>query len=111
MKNVIKLLAIASVLFYILCWFVDQPKMVLHNLGIALPWLSLILSIPIAYLCKAKDNNYFSVWGYVYAVFTVIYVVVVSIMSGSIWQQLPHLAACVCFIAYFSLEHQTKKRQ
>lgn len=104
MANTIKFLAFASVFFYILCWFTDQPTKELHYVGIGLPWLSLILSILIGYLCKVKDGHYFTSWGYVYAVATVVYVVGVSVMSGSVLPQLPHLAACVTFIAYFSLE-------
>jgi len=107
--SVIKFTGIASVLFYILCWFTDQPTKTLHYIGIALPWLSLALSVPVAYLCKVRSAEYFSVWGYVYAITTVIYVVIVSVMSGSLLPQLPHLAACVCFIAYFALEAANKK--
>lgn len=106
--NKIKFVAIAALFFYALCWFVDSPSKTVRYLGMALPWLSLFLSIPIAYLCKVKDDNYFSAWGYVYAVSTLIYIIVVSFMSGSIWQQLPHLAACVSFIAYFSLDHSSE---
>lgn len=108
-KKMNKLFAIIALFFYALCWFVDSPSKTIHYIGIALPWLSLALSIPIAFLCKVKDDNYFSAWGYVYAVATVLYVVIVSVMSGSIWYQLPHLAACICFIAYFTIEHQKKK--
>ena len=108
MKTV-KLIGVASVFFYVLCWFTDQPTKTIHYIGIAMPWLSLLLSIPIAYLCKARNDQYFSSWGYVYAISTVIYVVTVSVMSGSIYQQLPHMAACVCFIAYFALEGQAKR--
>ncbi len=106
----IKFLAFTALFFYALCWFSDAPTKSIHDIGVSLPWLSLILSIPIAYICKVRDDNYFSAWGYVYAITTVIYVVVVSLMSGSIWHQLPHLAACICFIAYFTLEHQNKKQ-
>lgn len=109
MTNVIKLLAFASVFFYILCWFTDQPTRELHYVGIGLPWLSLFAAIPVGYLCKVKDGHYFETWGYVYAVATVIYVVVVSLISGYLLPQLPHLAACVAFITYFSLETANKK--
>lgn len=106
----IKFLALNALFFYVLCWFSDAPTKSIHDIGVALPWFSLILSIPIAYICKVRDDNYFTAWGYVYAITTVIYVVVVSLMSGSIWHQLPHLAACICFIVYFTLEHQNKKQ-
>lgn len=111
MNNLIKFLALAALFFYVLCWFTHQPTKLLWYIGIGLPWLSLILSIPIAYICKVKDNNYFSASGYVYAIATTAYVVAVSLLSGSIYHQLPHLAACVCFIAYFALEQQCKREK
>lgn len=98
-----------AIFFYTLCWFVETPTKSIHNLGIALPWLSLALSVPIGYVCKVKDGQYFAVWGYVYAAATIIYVIAVSLISGTLLPQLPHLAACVCFIAYFSLEAANKK--
>lgn len=110
MNHSVKVIALSALFFYALCWFTHQQTGALHYLGIALPWLSLLLSIPIAYFCKAKDGNYFTTWGYVYATATVLYVVAVSLMSGSIWHQLPHLAACALFIAYFSLERHSKQQ-
>lgn len=103
-----KFLGISAIIFYILCWFTHQPTSTLHGLGISLPWLSLIISIPVAYLCKMKDNEYFKAWGWMYALFTLLYITVMSLMSGSVINQLPHLGACVCFIAYFTLERRTK---
>ena len=109
MNNLIKFLALAALFFYVLCWFTHQPTKLLWYIGMGLPWLSLIMSIPIAYLCKVKDNNYFNTSGYAYVIATIAYVVAVSMLSGSICHQLPHLAACVCFIAYFALEQQCKR--
>lgn len=69
------------------------------------------MSIPIAFLFKVKDDNYSSAWGYVYVIATIVYVAVVSLMSGSIWHQMPHLATCVSFIAYFALESSEKGKK
>lgn len=102
-------IVLAALIFYALCWFADAPTKSIRNLGIALPWLSLALSIPIGYVCKVKDGQYSTTWGYVYAAATIIYVIAVSLISGTLLPQLPHLAACVCFIAYFSLEAANKK--
>ena len=110
MNKLIKFLALAALFFYVLCWFAHQPTKFLWFIGIGLPWLSLVLSILIAYICKVKDNNYFSVSGYVYAIATIAYVVALSLFSGSIYYQLPHLAACVCFIAYFALEQRCRRK-
>lgn len=109
--NATKTVGIIAVIFYILCWFADQPTRTLYYIGIALPWLSLILSIPTGILCKVRDDKYFYLWGCLYAAATVIYAVIVSLMTGSIWQQLPHMAACACLIAYFSLEAANKKKE
>lgn len=111
MNYAVRFVAIAAVFFYVLCWFADAPTKIIHYIGIALPWLSMVLSIPLAFFFKVRDDNYFSTWGYVYVIATAVYFVVVSLMSGTSWHQLPHLAACTCFIAYFSLEAFAKKKE
>lgn len=77
--NATKTVGIIAVIFYILCWFADQPTRTLYYIGIALPWLSLILSIPTGILCKVRDDKYFYLWGCLYAAATVIYAVTVSL--------------------------------
>lgn len=111
MNYAVRFVAIAAVFFYVLCWFADAPTKIIHYIGIVLPWLSMVLSIPIAYFCKVRDDNYFSAWGYVYVIATAVYFVVVSLVSGSIWHQLPHLAACICFIASYTLESFERKEE
>ncbi len=106
--KILNFVAVVAVILYTLCWFTHQPTSTLYWLGIFLPWLSLFLSIPISYVCKVKEGEYFKTWGWVYAISTLLYITVVSMMSGSVLHQLPHLGACVCFIAYFSLEHRAK---
>lgn len=109
MKKLVKLLALISVFFYVLCWFTHQPTKLAYNVGLALPWASLFLSVLIGLIWDIKNKDYFTAWGYIYAAVTVIYVVAVSIMAGSIWHQLPHLCACICFISYFTLEHSKRE--
>lgn len=106
MNGLIKFLAFSALLFYVLCWFSDQQNKTLWYLGIALPWLSLILSIPIHLFVKSKEDNTGTYWAYTYITITIIYVVVLALMTGSIWHQVPHLATCVTFLAYFALERK-----
>ena len=106
--NITRITGITAVIFYVLCWFTIQPTILLYYIGIALPWLSLLISIPIAYLCKVRDDGYFLTWGYVYAAVTLIYVIAASLMAGSLWQQLPYAAACSSIISYFALEAANK---
>lgn len=105
----VKAAGIIAVIFYIISIFADAPTKTIQGIGAMLPWLSLFLSIPLSYFLHVKEGDYFKTWGCVYAITTLLYIVVVSIMSGSVLHQLPHLGACVCFIAYFSLEHRAKK--
>lgn len=109
MNNLIKFLALAALFFYVLCWFTHQPTKLLWYIGIGLPWLSLILSIAVHFFVTSDKDHTGTYWAYTYAIATTAYVVAVSMLSGSIYHQLPHLAACVCFIAYFALEQQSKR--
>lgn len=95
---VTKFLSVTALFFYVLCWFAHQDSKVVWYIGIALPWLSLIASIPINILRKSHEDNSGVHWAYTYVVMTVAYFVVVSVMEGSVWHQVPHLAACTCFI-------------
>lgn len=105
-----KFLAFSALFFYALCWFTHQQTGLLHYLGIALPWLSLLTGIAVHLFINTKEDNTGTYWAYSYVIMTVAYVVTVSLMSGSIFHQVPHLATCVTFIAYFALERLKKKR-
>ena len=109
MNNLIKFLALAALFFYVLCWFTHQPTKLLWYIGIGLPWLSLILSIAVHFFVTSDKDHTGTYWAYTYVIATIAYVVAVSLLSGSIYHQLPHLAACVCFIAYFAFEQQSKR--
>ena len=105
-----KFVGFSALFFYVLCWFSHQQTDVLHYIGIALPWLSLLTGIAVHLFINSKEDNTGTYWAYSYIILTVAYVVAVSLMSGSIWHQVPHLATCVTFIAYFALEHQSKPK-
>lgn len=111
MVNITKFLSIAALFFYVLCWFTHQDSKVVWYIGIGLPWLSLIASIPINILRKSHEDKSGVHWAYTYVVMTVAYFLVISIMEGSVWHQLTHIAACVCFISCFELESYEKKEE
>ena len=105
-----KFVGFSALIFYVLCWFSHQQTDVLHYIGISLPWLSLLAGIAVHIFTKTKEDNTGTYWAYSYIILTVAYVVAVSLMSGSIWHQVPHMATCVTFLAYFALERLEKKR-
>lgn len=92
---------IAAVAFYILCWLNGEENNIIWYLGIALPWLSLIVSVPVMFIAGTKNHKEGKVMAITYALFTAAYVLTVSFMRHSIVSQLPHAACCVCLIVYF----------
>lgn len=106
---IIKFLSFSALFFYVLCWFSDQQSKTLWYLGIALPWLSLIMSIFIYLFVKSEKDNTGTYWAYTYITITIIYVVVLAIISGNIWHQVPHIAACTTFIASVCFERLQNK--
>ena len=109
MKIAIRLLAFSAIFFYTLCWFSHQPTKLLWYIGVGLPWLSLIVSIPLSMLQKSEKDNVGLYWAYIYTVMTAGYVVILSLTGNPIYYQLPHLTTCICFISYFALERKAKK--
>ena len=107
-KIVIRFVLAAAIFFYIVCWLVDQPTKVWWYIGVAIPWLSLFVTIPITLIFKVKEEDSYFTWGCIYVVSTILYVAAMSFVSGSFLLQLPYLSACVSFIAYFALEFKTK---
>lgn len=107
MNKVVKLLAVSAVFFYALCWFANSQDDVIWGIGISLPWLSLILCIPLILFTEKDEAAKY--WTYMYIVLAVAYAVVVSIMQKSVWQVVPHLAACVSFIAYVYIDSSNKR--
>lgn len=99
----IKVLVISALLFYVLCWLTDQPTKLLWWLGVALPWLSIFLAIPITVLGHIEEKDNWKIWCYVYIVTTLIYIVVVQAIGGLFLQILPHLLCCASGVAYMVL--------
>jgi hypothetical protein len=99
-------LGIAALFFYIVSWFSYQDTGCLWGFGIALPWLSLIASIPINLLQKTEEDCSGLHWAYTYVIMTVVFAAVAAIVTGSLNSQIPHIAACVCFIAEVSTKHR-----
>ena len=93
----------ALLLFYILCWLTDQPTKLLWWLGVALPWLSIFLAIPITILDHIEEKDNWKIWCYIYAVATLFYIVVVQAIGGLFLQILPHLLCCAFGVAYLVL--------
>ena len=98
------LLGIAAIFFYVVSWFSYQDTGCLWGFGIALPWLSLIASIPINLLRKTEEDSSGLHWAFTYIIITILFAVVGTIITGSINEQIPHLAACVCLVSYFTIE-------
>ena len=94
-KFIIISVGIAALFFYALCWFSDQPTDYLWYIGIALPWLSLIIGILISF---ALDKEV--AWVYSYLLSSLIFTAYVSYIHMNIISQSPYLATSICFIAY-----------
>ena len=107
MKIATRFVGATAILFYALCLFVNKPVGWLWGWGASLPWLSLIVSIPLHIFIKGEDNTY-TIWGSVYVVMTVVYVAAAYVITGSFLNQIPYLASCMGFIAYMAMEFQGK---
>lgn len=109
MNIAIRLVGLSAIFFYVLCWFVNLPVSYLWGIGVSLPWLSLIVSVPVHLLVRSKEDGTGIYWGVAYIIITVVYVAVAYLIKDTFLQQLPYLATCVTLIAYFSLEHWAKR--
>ena len=104
-----KFIGLAAIFFYALCWFAEQPEKWIWYIGVGLPWFSLIATIIIYFIFRpdVKDEEKFL--GAVYVVMCIVYMVATSIMTGSVIQQTPYLACCVCFIASIHISMSDSK--
>lgn len=93
MKN--KIIYITAFVFYILCWLTPQPTKTIWGIGVSLPWLSLFAAIPITLLGHIEEKDNWKIWCYIYALATLLYVIVVSILGGKLLHLLPHLGCCI----------------
>ena len=90
-----KVLITLVVFFYAICWITDQPTKTIWWLGVVLPWLSVFASIPVTIIGHIEEKDNWRIWCYVYAVATLLYIIVVLPMSGSILNLIPHLGCCI----------------
>ncbi len=98
LKTVIGLIA---VLAYVWCWFVNNDCRTAWYIGISLPWGSLIASLPMFFFLDMSRSQEYKIWGVVYYLLTLVYVISVSVLTGRMITQLPHLIACIMFVVYF----------
>ncbi len=80
---------------YIFCWLTDQPTKALWYIGVALPWLSVFAAIPISILTDIEEKDNWKIWCYLYALATLLYIIVVPSVGGRILNVLPHLGCCI----------------
>ena len=83
---------------YIFCWLTDQPTKALWYIGVALPWLSVFAAIPISILTDIEEKDNWKIWCYLYALATLLYIIVVPSVGGRILNVLPHLGCCISAI-------------
>ena len=106
-----KVVVLTTLLLYALCWLTDQPTKILWWLGVALPWLSILLAIPITILGHIEEKDNWRIWCYVYIVATLIYIVVVQAIGGLFFQLLPHLLCCASGVAYMVLNKKVGEKR
>lgn len=92
MKN---LLTFALLLMYILTWLMPQPTKTILGIGISLPWISLFAAIPITLLGHIEEKDNWKIWCYIYALATLLYIIVVPVLGGKLLHLLPHLGCCI----------------
>lgn len=97
-----RFVGVAALYFYVLCWFAYDKANWLWGVGLSLPWLSLIASIPVNLFRKTEEDCAGIHWAYTYVIMTVVFAAVATVITGTLNDQLPHIAACVCFISYFT---------
>lgn len=103
-KMVTKFLAVAALFFYTLCWFIHQPSELIWYVGVGLPWISLLIGLPLSFAFNKELS-----WTYCYIAATLFYVIFVSVKTFSLYTQIPYFAACTTFIASVYYERLQNK--
>ena len=109
MKKINKIISISAFIFYLLSWLMPQPTKMIWGIGISLPWLSLFAAIPITILGHVEEKDNWKIWCYVYALATLLYIIVVSILGGNLLHLLPHLGCCIFAILAVRNFHTAKR--
>lgn len=94
---------------YLLCWLTDQPTKALWYIGVALPWLSVFAAIPISFLTDIEEKDNWKIWCYLYALATLLYIIVVLMFGGKPLHLLPHLGCCITSVLTIRIFHTAKR--
>ena len=100
-----KKIIIPALVLYILTWFMPQPTKTLWYIGVALPWLSVFAAIPISFLTDIEEKDNWKIWCYLYALATLLYIIVVLTFGGKPLHLLPHLGCCITSILSIRIFH------
>lgn len=84
-----KILAVAFLVFWILCLVQVDNNKILWAIGLLLPFIPGFLPVP--------GNK--TIAHCIYLACTVIYIIVSVILTHRLFEYVPHLACCICLIA------------
>jgi len=96
-------------ILYIFTWFVPQPTKTIWGVGVSLPWFSLFASLPILFLGNVEEKDNWKIWCYIYALATLLYMIVVLMLGGKFLHLLPHLGCCIMGILAAKVFHTAKR--
>lgn len=104
-----KIVVVPTIFLYLLTWLTTQPTKMIWGIGISLPWLSLFAAIPITILGNVEEKDNWKIWCYVYAMATLLYIIVVPMLGGKFLHLLPHLGCCIFAILAVRNFHTAKR--
>ena len=94
-----KILGYTSIVLYIISFISEKTKMLMF-IAIWIPWLSFIVSIPVAKIIT--ESNKKNVVFTIYFVFALLFFIAASFITKSI---LPHIFSLLCCISYILCEY------
>ena len=104
-----KFIVVIFLVVYLLSWFVPQPTKTIWGVGVSLPWFSLFASLPILFLGNVEEKDNWKIWCYIYALATLLYIIVVPMLGGKLLHLLPHLGCCIMGILAAKVFHTAKR--
>lgn len=108
-KTLIRCLCAFFIIMYTLSWFTPQPTKTIWGVGVSLPWFSLFASLPILFLGNVEEKDNWKIWCYIYALATLLYIIVVPMLGGKFLHLLPHLGCCIMGILAAKVFHTAKR--